>query len=297
MRYRERLPPPSLASVVERIWTLEGDAGESGGPPQPVLPDGRPELVLHFGDPFQRIGEGIAERTGERTSERLPTPASEQRGERQAPILFAGQLSARLLLRPEGRIAVLGIRLRPHGAAALLPIPQRELAGPPLAVDLLDRRLARALLDLRDAAGTPTRAADGLEEVLGARVRAGRVDGRVGRAVEAILTSRGRIAVDVVARHAGMGARHLERRFGTEVGVGPKRLARIARFQHALRVLERSRGPAPGTRTAHHCGYSDQAHFVREFHGLAGCAPGAWLLERAELTGFFAGGGSGEPER
>jgi AraC-like DNA-binding protein len=39
---------------------------------------------------------------------------------------------------------------------------------------------------------------------------------------------------------------------------------------------------------AHACGYADQAHFIRDFRELAGCSPGAHLLDRAELTGFFA---------
>jgi len=34
---------------------------------------------------------------------------------------------------------------------------------------------------------------------------------------------------------------------------------------------------------------SDQAHVVRDFRELAECTPSAHLLQRAELTGFFAG--------
>ena len=53
MTYREHAPAPRLAPIVDRIWTLEGSRGEFGETDQPVLPDGRPELILHFGDRFR----------------------------------------------------------------------------------------------------------------------------------------------------------------------------------------------------------------------------------------------------
>jgi hypothetical protein len=56
--YREYAAVPALAFVVDRIWTLEGHAREMADV-QPVLPDGRPEIILHLGDPFERVhGDG-----------------------------------------------------------------------------------------------------------------------------------------------------------------------------------------------------------------------------------------------
>ena len=84
-----------------------------------------------------------------------------------------------------------------------------------------------------------------------------------------------------------MTRRHLERRFLSTFGIGPKRLARIARFQRALRVLDQADPRRRGTITAAACGYADQSHFIREFRALAGCSPAEHLVARAELTGFF----------
>jgi len=84
--------------------------------------------------------------------------------------------------------------------------------------------------------------------------------------------------------------RHLERQFKQAVGISPKRLARITRFQRALRMFDQLDSPQRGTRTAATCGYADQAHFIRDFSEFAGCAPGAHLLRRAELNGFFVSG-------
>ena len=52
---------------------------------------------------------------------------------------------------------------------------------------------------------------------------------------------------------------------------------------------ERADLPPRGADTAATCGYADQAHFVRECQELCGQPPGAHLMQRAQLTGFFLG--------
>src|SRR5436853_7791136 len=101
MQYREYRPCARLAPLVACVWTLEGHAREIGSGTQPVLPDGRAELIVHFGDRFERCDPD---------------------GTRQVQpwALFAGQLDRALALRPAGRMAVLGVRFRPHGAACLI---------------------------------------------------------------------------------------------------------------------------------------------------------------------------------
>ncbi len=63
-----------------------------------------------------------------------------------------------------------------------------------------------------------------------------------------------------------------------QVGISPKRFARITRFQHALRVLEQADVREKGAYTAARCGYADQAHFVRECREISGAPPRANLL-------------------
>ena len=268
MEYREYAPRPELTPFISRIWTLAGDAREMAGAPQPVLPDGQPELVLHFGDAFERVrADGATER--------------------QPMVLFAGQLTGQLTLRPTGTIAVLGVRFRPFGAGVVVPVPQHEVAGFTLPVRDIARALSRALDDVRSETDDLTVAAALVQRLLLRHMDRSRVDRRVHAAVDAIMCAHGIIGMDDVARHAAVTRRHLERRFLDHVGISPKRLARIARFQRALRVLDEVESPRRGTETAADCGYADQSHFIRDFRELAGCSPAQHLLRNAELTGFF----------
>jgi AraC-like DNA-binding protein len=267
MRYREYAALPALASIVRCVWTLEGHARDLGDV-QPVLPDGCPEIILHLGDAFERI-----HRDGGR--------------EHQPLTIFAGQLLGPLDLRATGRVAVVGIRLRPDGAAALLREPQQNLVGLTLGLDVLSPSLGHLLDEVRGDARKPDDVAQIVQPALARHVEAGSIDRQVHEAVEAIQHARGLIAVDALAARVGLTPRHLERRFNHIVGISPKRLARVTRFQRALRMFEQLDSPQRGTRTAVTCGYADQAHFVRDFSEFAGCAPGAHLLRRAELSGFF----------
>lgn len=270
MQYAEYAPVPRLASVVDRLWTLSGDAASLGTDTQPVLPDGRPELIFHFGDAFERIhADGLVER--------------------QPTVIFAGQLTSQLLLRPTGAIRVLGVRFHPYGAAALIDPPQDELAGLTIGVGSLARPLDKALGELRDSTDDLDVAVRWVQRELLRWVDPDRIDPRVRCAVETICRHRGLVSVDDVAASVSVTRRHLERKFLSAVGMAPKRLARITRFQHALRILEDSDSVSRGTQTAATCGYADQAHFIRDFRDLAGCPPGEHLLKQGELTGVFAG--------
>lgn len=268
LHYRELAPPAALAATIQCLWTMEGDARELGSDLQPVLPDGRPELILHLGDPFERIDES-------------------GRRERQAALLFAGQLTRQLVLRPTGRIAVAGVRFRADGAAALLEIPQNDLTGLTVPLGDLSASLGRDLSEVRSATDAPGPAMERLLGRLLPRLAGARPDPRIRSVVDVIDRSRGQVTIGRLAERVGITRRHLERRFQATVGISPKRLARIARFQHALRLLDALDLPDRGSRTATTCGYADQAHFIRDFGELAGCAPGEHLLRRCEMTGFF----------
>jgi AraC-like DNA-binding protein len=93
--------------------------------------------------------------------------------------------------------------------------------------------------------------------------------------------------VAVTADRLGWTPRRLARRFAAQVGLAPKRFARVRRFQRLLRAAvgaERRGGAAPPglagrpdwARLAVECGYHDQAHLIHDFQELAGTTPGRY---------------------
>jgi transcriptional regulator GlxA family with amidase domain len=78
--------------------------------------------------------------------------------------------------------------------------------------------------------------------------------------------------ISEVAEAAGMSPRNLERMFSRGLGFPPKTVARVLRFQHALRRLM-SDPEVPLGDLATEVGYFDQPHFIRDFWQFTGGVP------------------------
>jgi AraC-like DNA-binding protein len=182
-------------------------------------------------------------------------------------------------------VAVVGVRFRADGLAGIIATPQHELVDLTIDAAAVSRPIGALLAGVRESATSLEHAVRLLQQRLPPMMR--HVDPRVRHAADAIRRSCGAAVVETLAADLGVSRRHLERRFRDVVGISPKRLARITRFQHALQALERGPARGSGAAVAVACGYADQAHFVREFRELAGCPPSTHVLNRAEMTGLF----------
>jgi AraC-like DNA-binding protein len=126
-------------------------------------------------------------------------------------------------------------------------------------------------------ASTPTDALAVTEAVLlGQLAGADAPDPAVAAAARAL--SRG-VRVGEVAADLGLLPRTLRRRFTAQVGLTPKRFARVQRMQRLVRDLDGQRDADWAALAAGH-GYADQSHLVDEFRALAGVTPGQYLRSR-----------------
>lgn len=165
----------------------------------------------------------------------------------------------------------ISIGLTPAGVSALLGPPMRELVGMtvPLA-DLLGRRAARLADRLAEAPDWPARYAV-LDERLAAWIAPDRTPGGlVARAWWRLQAPADRVTVGGLADELGVSRRYLEAGFQRQVGIPPKTVARIARFQRAVTALAR---PSASLQTAVACGFADQPHFTREVRAMSGVTP------------------------
>ena len=92
--------------------------------------------------------------------------------------------------------------------------------------------------------------------------------------------------MSAIARRLGCSPRQLERLFAAGVGLSPKELSRIARFQSLLRLAGREPA-ASWADLAVRGGYADQAHLVREFKAFSGATPTSKDETEGALARYF----------
>lgn len=189
-----------------------------------------------------------------------------------------------------------GIQLAVHPLAsrALFGVPTAELAA--TVIDgsaLLGDAAEQVRVRLAETPGWTTRF-DVLQGYLRRRVaqrpREGvRAEIREAWTWQARHGGRGSIAG--MAEHVLLSPRQLHTLFTREVGMGPKGVARLMRFQQALRQITgpvRTDSVLDLARVAADTGYADQSHLTRDFRQFSGLAPTAWLDE--ERRNIQAGG-------
>ena len=170
---------------------------------------------------------------------------------------------------------MLGLRLHPAGAYALLSLPMREVSG--LTVDLHDlvgaaaselaerchdAVLGRALLRRSPPTGWRS----------GSRARARSIRASRG-ASAASRRAAAQVPIAEIRDGTGLSKTRLAGMFREQIGVLPKVYARIVRFRRALALLDRE--SASLADVALEAGYYDQSHMTTEFRELGGPRPRA----------------------
>lgn len=173
---------------------------------------------------------------------------------------------------PTESMQVIGVRLRPGVAFLLTGVCAEQWVGCRESLGELLGSCASELAAQISRSSNTDAQFDLLESFLVSRLVAKEVDRRVCIALQLIQRSRGAMRVSEVARRCGLSCRQLERLLRVWVGISPKPLARIARFQAAL-VLARDQPASEWTYVAAEENYVDQAHLIHEFSGFTGASP------------------------
>jgi AraC-like DNA-binding protein len=167
------------------------------------------------------------------------------------------------------------LKLRPLGAYRLIGFPLSELTGAcvPLA-DVFGHEGAELAQRLREHDDWDERF-DAVQEFLLRRLNrtppAAVPDPAVAWAWGRLCASHGTTRVEALATELGCSRRYLSDAFRRQVGLSPKTVGRLLRFQHVRERIQQS--PACWGDVAYAAGYADQSHLNREFRDLAGTTP------------------------
>jgi len=235
-----RVPGVSMAGFRDRGITP---------PDLRLIPHPTVTLVLVFGGTI-----AVEDATGRR-----------QQGSFAAGLGFGGELRA---LRADA-FEALQVRLSPVVARAVLATTDLGDAMVTLD-DVCGREAARISDQLGALSSWEDRFA--LTDAWLARrcAAASRVDPEVAWAWHRTVAGRGTVRIERLAAELGWSRKRLWSRFQAQIGLPPKRAAKLVRFDHAVHRLVAGQGAAG---VAADGGYTDQSHLHRDVVAFTGLTP------------------------
>jgi AraC-like DNA-binding protein len=267
MKYKEYLPHASLREQVKCFWIMEREYTPEH-PAEDVKPDAFIELILNLGTPY-----------------RLRTRDAREREMPRA--ILVGLQRKPLLFHCAGTVRLVATRFFAWGALPFLADQARGLNN-------LATALGREWDDMATAIEQAVRAGDydaavaTVEDHLIGRLLTATVDlKKIRTAAQMLHLRKGQFRIAELAENCNLSSRQLERQFQDVIGVSPKTLARAIRFE-AIRKRLMFDPDQSLTDLAYEFGYTDQAHFIRDFKELADRTPGEFAGEMRAIQGIFS---------
>ncbi|MDF5713350.1 MAG: AraC family transcriptional regulator [Rhizonema sp. NSF051] len=248
--YKEFAPPNEIAHLVGAFWSfsMPDKAACNYSVPYRVLPDGCMDLIFRY----QRSTNGA-----------IDSPS----------LTVYGSTDRYYIVDIKPSTQLIGVRFNPGMAGVFLRHNPINLFQQEARAQDCSEKFVQVFDQLCECSST-AQALSTLQINLLKIQRVDREDSpSIREALRLISTSKGQISVSQVARAIGVSERTLRRGVTTVVGLSPKVLARILRFQSAVSSIrlvpklqtQKESSSSDLCRIALDCGYADQAHMGREF--------------------------------
>ncbi|MEV0618218.1 helix-turn-helix domain-containing protein [Nonomuraea sp. NPDC050404] len=196
---------------------------------------------------------------------------------RRPPAFVHGSHSGYSTIEGACAPSYLEVRLAPLGAYAALGVPLDKLnAGIVDLNDIIGPEI-EALAERVRSAPTWDRRFRLVDGYLLRRIEDGpRPSPEVAEAWRRLIATGGADSIRAIAEETGWSHKHLIAKFKQQVGLAPKTVARLIRFNRLLARLRED--PLPRwDEIAADCGYADQAHLTRDFRDFTGTTPGGFV--------------------
>ena len=243
----------ALRGIITHVWYGVGSVAYAR---DRILPRASSLLLINVGPPQYMVLRGPPE-------QRVPF----------TDIWFSGISDTAIDTEAPLGSAVVGVAFTATGAATMLRLPPRLTANQTGSLESLigteARSLHQRLLETPDAVSRLVC----VEDFLLRRCLSGSgIHPLVNWASQILAASGGRVGTRELVRESGYSRKHLATLFKEHIGLAPKTVGRIHRFQSALNTISANDSP-DWCRLALNVGYYDQAHMINDFRDLSGLTP------------------------
>lgn len=265
MVYRQEAAASAIHRYVRSYWTVDSE-GDGQIRREKIIPDGFPEIIIHYGDPYKILLGG--------------------QWKLQEKELLAGQIRNHFYLENTGISGVFGIKLQPWTLKYLFNLNMKTIRDKVIMIPYDIRMKSRPLLDICGA-GTPFEQKiqelnDWWMDFLGLHRKRGLAGEK---AAQLILDRNGAVGLEELLQAAHVSERSLGRYFDTHIGLGPKFYSRIIRFSHIFKLVQQP--DFQWADISFLAGYYDQSHFIKNFKEFTGEEPSRYAFDKANMANLF----------
>ncbi len=252
------VPSYPVSRYVQFIWI---STGENDTTKSRVLPNGVVELILNFGNIQKTLDDKYF----------------------QTKNIFknawvAGMQKTPLIIQSETDTNLLGIRFKPGGAYSFFKFPLTETTGQVLETDWINTELAllrEQIYDLKDN----NLICNHVEQYLLKKIGGLEINKATQFVIDSLSAGSDPLSINQLIDQTGYSHKHFISIFKDQVGVSPKTLQRILRFQKVIR-LAASNENLKWQDVIYKFNYYDPSHFVNDFKKLSGITPDQYLASR-----------------
>ncbi|MCG8372403.1 MAG: helix-turn-helix transcriptional regulator [Balneolales bacterium] len=260
-----KIPPiDKLQSFIDCYWVIENS--DESIYPQKIIPDGFPEIIFHYGDPYRINISGT--------------------WQLQEKALIGGQIRNHFMLENTGVSGMIGIKFKPFGITKLFGVNMLSLTDTVIPLNEILEQPFEEISESMDSENPYSGKIDSLNEFFSqVPVYETANDQLIELAIRTIFRKHGLITVSELNEIAGTSERKLERLFNKYIGLSPKFYTRIIRFNYIYSLVQKEK--MSWSRLAQMSGFYDQSHFISNFQEFTGEDPSEYFFEEENMANFF----------
>ncbi|MCX8131671.1 MAG: AraC family transcriptional regulator [Clostridia bacterium] len=265
--YKLHSPHKLLKPYIHRIWIFESKYGIPNDDMKMITPNGEVKLIIMYRSNVNCRIENYSWDFSEHS------------------FAIIGQTTKPAIIDPQGCFGTIGVEFRPFGAVNFFSIPLYELTNQFYHADEVLNRIGCELQKrIADSKSVEEKIfileSFLLNQLFSSRKAASFIE----YAANQITLKNGVINISELITDTGYSKRHFDRKFKEHIGVSPKELARVLRFQAFYSKIAMNKNDI---RDQMYDFYYDQSHFIKEFKRFTGLTPKEYFKQDNNFAKTF----------